>query len=141
MCQKRNLLQTKLRRRQMIVIAIGEKEFQNRNLLEEGMFMFHLTNQILHLMKNTFQIRQCEERRCRSPKYMYVKRRKIRSWKKVKLKVKTLTVTVSLKTTKLANDSSHSQQKRRDKGKSIKPKIVSSKLTNRKSIPSQRQSC
>ena len=57
--------------------------------------------QILHLM-NTFQIRQCEERRCRSPKNMYVKRRKIKSWKK--MKVKTLTVTVSLKTTKLAND-------------------------------------
>ena len=62
----------------MIVIAIGEKEFQNRNLPEEGMFMFHLSNQILHLlhlMKNTFQIRQCEERRCRSPK-KYVRERK-----------------------------------------------------------------
>ena len=35
-------------------------------------------------------------------KNMYVKGRKIKSWKK--LKVKTLTVTVSLKTTKLAND-------------------------------------
>ena len=73
MCQKINLLQTNWRRRQMILTAIGEKEFQNRNLPEEGMFMFDLTNQILHLMKNTFQIRQCEERRCRSPKNMYVK--------------------------------------------------------------------
>ena len=61
---KENLLQTRLRRRQMIVIAIGEKEFQNGSLLEEEIFMFHLTNQILRLMKNTFQIRQCEERRC-----------------------------------------------------------------------------
>ena len=85
MCQKRNLLQTNWRCHQMILIVIGEKEFQNRNLPEEEMFMFDLTNQILHLMKNTFQIRQCEERRCRSPKNVYLKGRKIKSWKKLKV--------------------------------------------------------
>ena len=136
MCQKRNLLQTKWRRRQMIVIAIGEKEFQNRNLLEEGMFMFHLTNQILHLM-NAFQIRQCEERRCRSPKNMYVKRRKIKSWKK--MKVKTLTVTVSLKTTKLANDVRVVNRGSEIKEEVQDPRLFQASRLVENSIPSQIQ--
>ena len=98
--------------------------------------MFHLTNQILYLMKNTFQIRQCEERRCRSPKNMYVKGRKIKSWKKQK--VKTLTVTVSLKTTKLAN------VRVVNRGGEIKAKVQNPRLSQasgltEKSIPSQRQ--
>ena len=54
-------------------------------------------------------------------KNMYVKGRKIKSWKK--LKVKTLTVIVSLKTTKLAND-----VREVNRGGEIKAKVQNPRL-------------
>ena len=91
--------------------------------------MFHLTNQILHLMKNTFQIRQCEERRCRSPKYVRERKKDQELEKTESEDTDSDSITEDNKTGKRR---SRSQQRRRDKGKSTKPKIVSSKLTYRK---------
>ena len=77
------------------------------------MFMFHLTNQILHQMMNAFQIRQCEERRCRSPKICMLKEERSRAGKTESEDTDSDSITEDNKTGKRR---SRSQQRRRDKG-------------------------
>ena len=129
MCQKRNLLQTKWRRRQMINRHWRKRISKSKS---SGRRDVHVSPYQPNSSSDEEYISDTSVRRKKMPKSKkYVRERK-KDQELEKTESEDTDSDSITEDNKTGKRRSRSQRRRRDKGKSTKPKIVSSKLTYRK---------